>query len=67
MQVALAKVLASMNMADSTKVLISLTLTSDDDIGRFLQWLKDTVPEDKILSMEEEIAGKAIEIVKSKY
>lgn len=62
MQIALAKVLASMKMSDETKVLIALSLTKDTQIGTFLQWLKSEIPEEKIQSMEDEIAGKATEI-----
>lgn len=62
MQIALAKVLASMKMSDETKVLIALSLTKDTQIGTFLQWLKSEIPEEKIQSIEEEIAGKATEI-----
>ena len=62
MQIALAKVLASMKMSDETKVLIALSLTKYTQIGTFLQWLKSEIPEEKIQSMEDEIAGKATEI-----
>ena len=64
MQLALTKVLATMNMSDDTKVLISLSLITNEQIGEFLIWLKNNVAEDKISSMEDEIAGKAIEISK---
>lgn len=57
------KTLAGMNILDSTKVLISLSLTTDDQIGQFLFWLKENVAEDKISSMEEKISGKAVENV----
>ena len=62
MQIALTKVLASMKMSDETKVLIALSLTTDTQIGTFLQWLKSEMPEEKVQSMEDEIAGKATEI-----
>ena len=62
MQIALTKVLASMKMSDETKVLIALSLTTDTQIGTFLQWLKSEMPEEKAQSMEDEIAGKATEI-----
>lgn len=65
MQIALFKVLASMKMSDETKVLIALSLTTDTQIGAFLQWLKVEVPEKEIQSREDEIAGKATEISKN--
>ena len=64
MQIALTKVLASMSIADETKVLIALSLVTDSQIGLFFQWLKENITEDRLLPMEEEIAGRAIEISK---
>ena len=64
MQIALTKVLATMDMSDNSKVLIALELVTDTQIGEFLMWLKDNIAEHQISSLEEEIVGKAIEISK---
>ena len=66
MQQSLIKVLASINMSEESKILIALTLTKDDQICEFFYWLKDNVTEYNMLSMEEEICGKAVEFSKSK-
>ena len=45
MQIALTKVLATMDMSNETKVLIGISLITDTQIGEFLQWLKCNVTE----------------------
>ena len=62
----LYKVLGSMSLSEENKVLISLSLNSDSEIGMFLKWLKNNVSEDEIKIKENEIVGKAVEISKDK-
>ena len=64
MQQSLVKVLSSMTISEESKVLISLSLITDDQIGEFLYWLKANIAEDNMKPMEEEICGKAVEISK---
>ena len=63
----LYKVLGSMNLSEENKVLISLSLNSDSEIGTFLKWLKENVSEEEIKSKENEIVGKAIEINENEF
>lgn len=49
MQEYLIKVLSTMNIREENKVLISLELTEDKQIHTFLKWLKENMPEHKIL------------------
>lgn len=62
MQEKLMKVLASMKMEMPNKVLIAIKLQNDEQIYRFVKWLKEEVPESQVESRQGEIVNKAIEI-----
>lgn len=62
MQEKLMKVLASMKMEMPNKVLIAIKLQNDEQIYRFVKWLKEEVPESRVESRQGEIVNKAIEI-----
>ena len=64
MQQSLMKVLASMKMEMPNKVLIAMKLKQDEQIYRFVKWLKEEVPESQVESRQDEIVNKAIEISK---
>ena len=64
MQHSLMKVLASMKMEMSNKVLIAMNLKQDEQIYRFVKWLKAKVPECQVELRQDEIVNKAIEISK---
>ena len=64
MQQSLMKVLASMKMEMSNKVLIAMKLKKDEQIYRFVKWLQIEVPENQVESRQDEIVNKAIEISK---
>ena len=64
MQQSLMKVLASMKMEMSNKVLIAMKLKKDEQIYRFVKWLQTEVPENQVESRQDEIVNKAIEISK---
>ena len=65
MKQALMKVLASMKMEEENKVLIAITLKTDEQIYRFLKWLKKEVRENEVESRQDEITGQAVEIAKA--
>lgn len=64
MQEYLIKVLATMNIREENKVLISLELTEDEQIHTFLKWLKENLPEHKIKQREREILHQVSKITK---
>ena len=64
MQQSLMKVLASMKMEMSNKVLIAMKLKKDEQIYRFVKWLQTEVPENQVESRQDEIVNKAREISK---
>ena len=64
MQEYLMKVLSTMKIKDESKVLISFELTEDEQIYKFLKWLKEEIPEDKVVQNERLILRQVSQISK---
>lgn len=64
MQEYLMKVLSTMKMRDEIKVLIALELITDEQIYKFLKWLKENMPEEKVEQSEREILRQVSSIIK---
>ena len=67
MQKLLYELLASMNMKDENKVLIALSLKTNELIHEFVQWLRINYPtSEKIEEDQDIIAGEAGLMAKNK-
>ena len=59
------QVLAAMDMDMEDKVLIALHLKTDEQIYKFLKWLKENMPEEEVKSRAAEITRIAVKISKT--